>query len=166
MPKDFGSIAVDDLRGEPFSFKQFHVQKVAKARKKEGAKEVDTVGTPTTSGNLRGRCSVCNKDVFDTQPRRKDAKTNQYKHEACLVTNDAARSDARASIVDTAQSDAAAFLAAAKDRDGNYVDTVAVTGASGFIAIETIKQLLTKGYHVKGTIRRIPEPGTEYTDKK
>ena len=33
--------------------------------------------------------------------------------------------------------------------------TVAVTGASGYIAGEVIKQLLEKGYHVKGSVRNV-----------
>jgi len=33
--------------------------------------------------------------------------------------------------------------------------TVAVTGASGYIAGEVIKQLLAKGYRVKGSVRNV-----------
>ncbi len=37
-------------------------------------------------------------------------------------------------------------------------ETAVVTGATGFIAIELIKQLLQKGYHVKGTHRASADP--------
>ena len=41
--------------------------------------------------------------------------------------------------------------------EGAYAGVVAVTGAAGFIASETVKQLLNTGYHVRGTIRATEE---------
>lgn len=36
--------------------------------------------------------------------------------------------------------------------------TVLVTGASGYIATELVKQLLEKGYNVRGTVRSVSDP--------
>merc|ERR1719272_586514 len=36
---------------------------------------------------------------------------------------------------------------------GVFTDTVCVTGAAGYCATETIKQLLERGYSVRGTVR-------------
>jgi hypothetical protein len=38
-------------------------------------------------GNIRGRCSVCNVDVYDTQARQKDRGTGLYLHEACSAAS-------------------------------------------------------------------------------
>ena len=43
-----------------------------------------------------------------------------------------------------------------QDTESNSALTVAVTGASGFIAAHCIKQLLEKGYNVRGTVRGDP----------
>lgn len=39
------------------------------------------------------------------------------------------------------------------------IPTVLVTGASGFVATELIRQLLVKGYNVRGTVRSLADAG-------
>ena len=51
-----------------------------------------STSTPTLqTRSSRGRCSVCNQTVYDTQARRKDMDTNSYQHEACLIDGDKAQ---------------------------------------------------------------------------
>ena len=42
-------------------------------------------GAAPLPGSIRGRCSICDRDVYDTQPRRKVPGTSLYQHEACVV---------------------------------------------------------------------------------
>jgi hypothetical protein len=63
------------------------VFQVAQSRKKadeeKGAGASAQLPRPTSLDNIRGRCSLCNNDVLDTQPRQKDPTTGLYQHEAC-----------------------------------------------------------------------------------
>ena len=111
IPKDFAGLEIEELKEEPFAFKRLHLKKVALWRANEEQKGLQedaddtkpvavttapqtpprpTTPQTTTSENVRGRCPVCNQDVYDTQPRLKDPSTGLYQHESCGA---AAKSD-------------------------------------------------------------------------
>ena len=57
-----------------------------------GDVRVSTSETARAS-SIRGRCSICDQDVYDTQARQKDPLTKGYQHEACLSPPDQPQSD-------------------------------------------------------------------------
>ena len=109
MPEDFAGLEIDELKEEPFAFKRLHLKKIVQWRATEAGVHDEEDATPaavtsapqaaaappptppatpqvTSSGNFRGRCSVCDQDVYDTQPRLKDPSTGLYQHESCGAT--------------------------------------------------------------------------------
>ena len=81
-PEHFDELTVTELKEEPFCFKRLHLQRLAQSR------EVNT-GTPgphPDRSSIRGKCSLCGLDVYDTQPRAKDPSTGFYQHEGCRVS--------------------------------------------------------------------------------
>ena len=99
-PDDFEDLTVDELREEPFCFKAGHLKKVTRSRKKSNdvagaatgaggaAAAAAAVPSPEPAGpnsltTIRGQCSLCGRDVLDTQPRIKDQETGVYEHQDC-----------------------------------------------------------------------------------
>jgi hypothetical protein len=49
----------------------------------DACSEDDDSSNNSMLGIIKGSCSLCNKDVYDTQARWKDPVTGNYQHEAC-----------------------------------------------------------------------------------
>ena len=124
IPEDLDVFAVDELKEKPFSFKRVHLLKVSQYRRTKGGPEdvvVDAAPASTlpgpTPGSIRGRCSICDRDVYDTQPRQKVPGTDLYQHEACAISANAKKNAHAAAAAAAAEADAeaTAIMAAAND---------------------------------------------------
>lgn len=112
-PDDVDALTVDELAEEPFNFKRLHIKKVIRSRG-EQEKGVSTQGLrrstpPRHEANMRqvrGQCSLCGMDVFDSQPRLKDHTTGLYQHEDCRASNRASRPKSEPGLTETGVIDA------------------------------------------------------------
>ena len=73
---------------------------------------------PERRTEVRGRCSICHKDVTDSQPRLKDPITGLYQHDPCPAGDNAGAAaapphDNRANVAEAAGDSVAAIKAAA-----------------------------------------------------
>ena len=121
-PSDLDHVAIANLEAHPFKFKQGHLLKIERSRQREKPKELtapadmymirsqrgvrddeQTQSIPAEDlgssaqvipelRKVRGLCSLCNLDVFDSQPRLKNHRTGLYQHEDCQASNSRASS--------------------------------------------------------------------------
>ena len=113
--EDIDNMPVETLAASPFSFKQGHLLKMARAwkskeeepklskredvaqlqwgqgyrQRQELPREYSKVPSQVELGlsKVRGQCSICGVDVLDSEPRLKDTATGLYQHEECSTRN-------------------------------------------------------------------------------